>query len=74
MRTYPVDEQTTWHDGKRYLWLLGLVVPALPFLAMGLHVWTGLSVFLWLGPFVLFVVVPLTDAFAGLDPTNRRTR
>ena len=25
-----------WTDGKRYLWLIGLVVPALAFVALGL--------------------------------------
>ena len=25
--------QVRWHDPKRYAWLLGLIVPTLPFLA-----------------------------------------
>src|SRR5882757_3871503 len=66
----PVDGQDTWRDGKRYLWILGLVVPLLPFLAIGLQRATGLDAVLWLGPVVLLVVVPLLDLVAGLDPTN----
>ncbi|MHA6784733.1 hypothetical protein ACVGOW_27615 [Pseudonocardia saturnea] len=26
----PVDGQDTWRDQKRYLWMLGLIVPLLP--------------------------------------------
>jgi alkane 1-monooxygenase len=25
-------QQAAWRDGKRYAWLLGIVVPALPFI------------------------------------------
>ena len=40
--TFPaVDEAelnpATWHDPKRYAWLLGLIVPLLPFIAWGLR-------------------------------------
>jgi alkane 1-monooxygenase len=75
MKTYALAQPATggpdtWHDGKRYLWLLGLVVPLLPFLAMGLWSLTGLSATLWLGPVVLLVIVPLIDLVAGIDPTN----
>ncbi|OJY41431.1 fatty acid desaturase [Pseudonocardia sp. 73-21] len=74
MRTYalerPVDGQDTWHDHKRHLWMLGLIVPLLPFMAMGLYAATGLEVTLWLGPIIVLVVVPLIDLFAGRDHTN----
>jgi len=74
MKTYalaqPVDGQDVWRDRKRYLWMLGLVVPLLPFLAMGLYRLTGLEAALWLGPVVVLAVVPLVDLVAGLDPTN----
>ena len=30
-----------WRDRKRYAWLLGLIVPTLPFLAWGLVELTG---------------------------------
>ncbi|MBN9734852.1 MULTISPECIES: fatty acid desaturase [unclassified Pseudonocardia] len=74
MKTYalsePVNGEDTWHDGKRHAWLLGLVVPILPFLAIGLHLLTDLSAVLWLGPVVVLLIVPAIDLFAGHDPTN----
>jgi len=63
-------EQATWRDAKRYLWILGLTMPLLPFLAVGLHQLTGWGVWLWLGPIVILGIVPLIDWAAGLDPSN----
>jgi alkane 1-monooxygenase len=60
----------SWRDPKRYLWPLGLVVPLLPFLAFGLVELTGLGVFWWTGPFVVFVVMPLLDWVVGKDAEN----
>jgi alkane 1-monooxygenase len=59
-----------WRDPKRYAWLLGLVVPTLPFLAWGLVEATGLGVFWYYGPFLVFVIFPLLDIVIGMDPTN----
>lgn len=59
-----------WRDGKRYLWLVALVMPLLPFLAMGLFQATGMSVWLWLGPIVILGLVPVIDAVSGLDRSN----
>jgi alkane 1-monooxygenase len=59
-----------WRDRKRYLWLLGLVVPSLAFLALGLHALTGWSVWFWIGPIVILVIVPAIDLMAGLDRSN----
>jgi alkane 1-monooxygenase len=74
MKTYalssPVDGKDTWHDGKRYLWILGLVVPLLPFVAIGLHALTGATVALWAGPIIFLGVIPLIDLLAGADPTS----
>jgi len=66
----PINGEEVWRDRKRHLWLFGLVVPSLPFLAGALHALTGLEALLWLGPFILFVVVPLVDLIAGDDPSN----
>ena len=55
---------------KRYLWLLGLVVPSLAFLAIGMHAATGWGVWFWIGPIVVLVIVPAIDLFAGLDRGN----
>jgi alkane 1-monooxygenase len=60
----------TWRDPKRYAWLLGLVVPTLPFLAYGLVELTGLQVFWFYGPFLVFVIFPVADLLIGLDAAN----
>ncbi|WP_349257073.1 fatty acid desaturase [Nocardioides sp.] len=59
-----------WRDKKRYLWLIGLVVPSLAFVAMGMRELTGWSVWLWLGPVVILVIVPAIDLACGLDRSN----
>lgn len=66
----PTSQAAAWSDGKRYLWLVALVMPALPFAAIGLFSWTGWGVFLWLGPIVILGVVPVIDLVAGLDRSN----
>jgi alkane 1-monooxygenase len=64
------DYRLEWSDPKRHLWLLGLVVPALPFIAWGLFELTGLGVMWWAGPFVVFVVIPVLDYAIGKDSAN----
>ncbi len=59
-----------WRDRKRYLWLLGLIVPTLPFLAWGLVEVTGLGVFWFYGPFLVFGIFPLLDLIVGTDAAN----
>jgi alkane 1-monooxygenase len=59
-----------WHDPKRYAWLLGLIVPTLPFLAYGLVQATGLGAFWFYGPFLVYVIFPLLDLAIGMDATN----
>jgi alkane 1-monooxygenase len=61
---------TRWRDPKRYLWLLGLFVPTLPFLAWGLVELTGLGVFWFYGPFLVFAIFPLADLIVGRDAQN----
>lgn len=60
----------TWTDPKRYLWLLGLVVPTVPFLAAGLVELTGLGVMWWVGPAVVFGLIPFLDQMIGKDSAN----
>jgi alkane 1-monooxygenase len=64
------DEQVRWRDPKRYAWLLGLVVPTLPFLSWGLVELTGIGAFWFYGPVLVFGIFPLLDLAAGLDATN----
>ena len=72
--THTADAETSsavgWSDGKRYLWLLGLLVPLLPFLGWGLVELTGLTAFWFLGPLLIFVVIPAIDLVWGIDRTN----
>src|SRR3954447_7624063 len=59
-----------WRDRKRYLWLLGLIIPALVALAW-LTVWvTGLGVFWWAGPILMFGIIPVLDYLVGSDKAN----
>lgn len=60
----------TWQDRKRYLWLIALAMPLLPFAAVGLHIWTDQAVWLWLGPIVILGIVPLIDWTVGRDPSS----
>ncbi|MEH3054481.1 MAG: alkane 1-monooxygenase [Patulibacter minatonensis] len=59
-----------WKDGKRYAWLLGLVVPMIPFIAYGFAEASGLGVFWWFGPAFIFAVMPLLDQLGGNDTSN----
>lgn len=68
--TYVLENGSRWRDAKRYWWLMGLVVPSLPFAAIGLHHLTGWAAFWWLGPIMIFGVVPAVDALMGLDHSN----
>ena len=59
-----------WHDPKRYAWLLGLIVPLLPLFAWLDVTVSGLAVFWFLGPVVVFGVFPLVDMAIGTDAKN----
>jgi alkane 1-monooxygenase len=61
---------TAWRDTKRYAWLLGLVIPMLPFFAGGLVEATGLGLFWWFGPIFLFGIAPVLDTLIGKDSQN----
>jgi alkane 1-monooxygenase len=59
-----------WRDPKRYAWLLGLLIPTLPFLAWGLVHATGLGVFWFYGPMLVFLIFPPLDLALGMDRRN----
>lgn len=65
-----VGERPAWRDGKRYLWLLGTVVPLFLFAGWGLVNLTGLGLFWWIGPIVVYVMIPLLDLVIGDDASN----
>ena len=62
--------EARWTDPKRYLWLFGLVVPLVPFIAYALVELTGLGIMWWAGPFVVFVLIPFLDQAIGKDAEN----
>ena len=65
-----LPRRARWRDRKRYLWLLGLVVPVLPFRAVHLAERFDSELWLWLGPIVIFGVFPSLDLLIGKDPSN----
>ncbi|WP_225804958.1 alkane 1-monooxygenase [Streptomyces sp. NK15101] len=64
------EAPAAWRDPKRWLWLLGLLIPAFPFLSWGLVTATGLRVFWWTGILVLYVIFPVVDHLIGKDSAN----
>lgn len=73
MGTVAVEEDlspATWRDGKRYAWLLGLIVPLLPFIAWTWVELTGLGVFWWFGPILVFGIFSILDVIVGMDAEN----
>lgn len=66
--------EVSWRDGKRYAWLLGLVVPAIPFIIWGVYSATdgGWATHLawWLAPIIVFVLIPTLDMLIGNDAEN----
>lgn len=68
--TVPAGSSEGWRDQKRYLWLIGLVVPSLAFIGYGFFRLTDWAVWLWIGPIVILVIVPAIDLVAGLDRSN----
>ena len=61
---------TTWRDPKRHAWLLGLIVPLLPFGTWGLVEATGVGALWFYGPVLVFGVFPLLDLWIGMDARN----
>ncbi|HET6152847.1 MAG TPA: fatty acid desaturase [Marmoricola sp.] len=68
--TVPQGSTEAWKDKKRYLWLIGLVVPSLAFVAAAAYIATGWGAWFWIGPVVILGIVPAFDLFVGLDSAN----
>lgn len=69
--TLPVQpHQSSWQDGKRHLWLLGLIVPLFPAFSALTAFGTGSEWGWWFTPVVLYGVIPLLDHLIGKDPHN----
>jgi alkane 1-monooxygenase len=65
-----LNAPTTWHDPKRYYWLLGTFVPMFPFIAWGLAAATGVGLFWFTGPVLIFGLFPILDWMLGKDSSN----
>ncbi len=64
------DAEVAWRDPKRYAWLLGAIVPLLPFIAWALVKLTGFQGFWLIGPVIVFGLFPVLDIVIGLDAEN----
>lgn len=67
----------TWRDKKRYLWLMGLVPSTALFVVLpvmwglnqfGWH--TAAATLFWIGPFLIYVLLPILDLRFGPDGQN----
>ncbi len=74
MHSYSIEtpEQgiITFTDHKRWLWLLSLVNPLIPFIGIAGHAQTGNPLWLVLPLFLMFVLGPLFDWVFGEDENN----
>jgi alkane 1-monooxygenase len=59
-----------WRDKKRYVWLLGLIIPTLVPMSWAGATLTGWSLFWWSGPALMFIVIPISDYLVGPDSEN----
>jgi alkane 1-monooxygenase len=70
-------EAPVWRDKKRRLWLLGLVAPTALFVVLPL-IWAlnrlgwqaGSQALLWVGPILVYVLLPILDLRFGPDGQN----
>ena len=59
-----------YHDRKRWVWLLSLLVPGMIGLGPALYLWTGDVWMLWAPTIYSYMVVPFIDMVMGQDQSN----
>lgn len=59
-----------WVDNKRRAWLLAILPMVLPLLAIGLGMHYEQPIGWWLGPMLVFVLIPILDVLFGDDKNN----
>lgn len=71
------DLPTVWRDRKRHMWLYGMIPPTAIFIATALVYamnqlgWQQFSpFFFWIGPLLVYVLLPLLDLRFGADGEN----
>jgi alkane 1-monooxygenase len=62
--------EVRWRDKKRYLWMLGLIVPLLPYGAANWVRDSGWTGFYFAGPVFILLIIPLLDWVFGTDRSN----
>jgi alkane 1-monooxygenase len=69
--TTVVDGKTeTYRDRKRYLYLLSLIIPLLPFGAWRWATQSGLDVLWYAGPLWILIGIPIIDTLFGTEKGN----
>lgn len=63
-------ETVSYSDKRRYLWMLGMIVPVLPVVGWGLVELTGLGVFWFFALIFVYTVIPVLDAVIKTDENN----
>jgi alkane 1-monooxygenase len=71
------ERGAVWRDKKRYLWLMGLIFPTMIFVTQpiwyGMYLlgWrTAMHALFWIGPFLLYILLPALDLRYGTDGQN----
>ena len=57
-------------DRKRYLWLVAVFFPLIPFTGMALELWSGQEWTLWVPLVLVYAVIPLLDYLFPNDASN----
>ena len=74
MKTFTYDDPELgtirYTDRKRYLWLLSVFFPLIPFVGMGLSLWNGSEWALWLPLLAVYVLIPILDFIFPNDASN----
>ncbi len=71
-RNLAILRRASARDPKRYLWILSTVAPGCALLPAQLVEFTGLALFWWIGPIVVFGVIPILDIAVGCDGSSPR--
>lgn len=67
---HPEKGLITYTDKKRYLWLISMLMPALPLMSVAIFYQTGMQWTLALPLAVSYLIFPLVDHLVGSDTNN----
>lgn len=63
-------ENVSYRDGKRYAWLMSLLLPAVLGSAPLFYLWTGSVAAMWIPVLLVYGLIPLLDRVIGEDLSN----